>query len=101
MAVKFHLGYGVATIGYLTGIFILSSLPGEASGHAGRVLTNLLHLPMFFGLALCLLLTVSGGQWDRSVPYQLYWAVGLLGGTYAAFDEWHQSFVASGERAPV
>lgn len=58
MAVKFHLGYGVAAIGYMTGIFMLSSLPGAKSGPAVQLLTNFLHAPLFFGLALLLLLSV-------------------------------------------
>ena len=94
MAVKFHLGYGVAAIGYMTGIFLLSSLQGGKSGPAVQLLANLFHIPLFFGLALCLLLNVTGGQWYRSVSCPLYWGIGLLAGTYAALDEWHQFFVA-------
>lgn len=94
MAVKFHLGYGVVATGYMTGIFILSSLQGGKSGPAVQLFTKLLHIPLFFGLALCLLLSVTGGKWYGTVSCQLYWVIGLLAGTYAAFDEWHQSFVA-------
>lgn len=94
MAVKFHLGYGVAAIGYMTGIFILSSLQGGKSGPAVQLLANLFHIPLYFGLALLLLLSVTGGQWYRSVSCQLYLAIGVLAGIYAGFDEWHQSFVA-------
>lgn len=90
---KFHPGYGMAAIGYMTGIFMLSSLPGAKSGPAVQLLTNFLHVPLYFGLAVLLLLSVTGGQWYRTIPCQLYWSIGLLAGTYAAFDEWHQSFV--------
>jgi VanZ family protein len=93
MAMKFHLGYGLAAIGYVTGIFMLSSLPGGKSGPAVQLFANFLHIPLFFGLALCLLLSLTGGQWYRTVSYQLYWVIGLLAGTYAAIDEWHQFFV--------
>lgn len=91
---KFHLGYGVAASGYMTGIFFLSSSQGGKSDPEFQLLSNLFHVPLFSGLALCLLLSLTGGQWSRPLPYQLYGAISLLAGAYAAFDEWHQSFVA-------
>ena len=36
MAVKFHLGYGVAAIGYMTGILILTNLLERAFGESRR-----------------------------------------------------------------
>lgn len=93
MGIKFHPGYGVAAIGYMTGIFFLSSLQGAESGPAVRLFSNLLHIPLFAGLAWCLLLSLSGGQWIRTLSLPLYGIIGLLAGAYAALDEWHQFFV--------
>jgi VanZ family protein len=93
MKTKFHLGYGLAAIGYMTGIFVLSSAPGE-SALSSPLFWNLLHVPLFAGLASCLLLSLTEGQWDRSLSWQLYVVIGLLAGVYAAVDEWHQSFVS-------
>lgn len=70
-------------------------MQGGKSGSAVQLLTNLLHMPLFSGLAVCLLLSVTGGQWYRTVSCQLYCVIDLLAGTYAAFDEWHQSFVVA------
>lgn len=91
---KLHLGYGVATTGYMTGIFFLSSLQGGKSDPGFQLLSNLMHIPLFFGLAWCLLLSLNAGQWYRTLPQQFYCVIGLLAGAYAALDEWHQSFVA-------
>lgn len=93
MAVKFHLGYGVAAVGYMTGIFILSSFQAGTSGPAVQLFANLVHIPLFFGLSLCLLLSLNGGQWYGRMPDQLYGVIALLAGAYAVFDEWHQSLV--------
>lgn len=91
---KLHLGYGAAATGYVTGIFFLSSLQGGKSGPGFGILSDLIHIPLFFGFALCLVLSLTGGQWYRALSSQLYGVIGLLAGAYAAFDEWHQSFVA-------
>ena len=93
MKTKFHLGYGLAAIGYMTGIFVLTSAPGE-SALSSPLFWNLLHIPLFAGFASCLLLSLTEGQWDRSLSWQLYVVIGLLVGVYAAVDEWHQSFVS-------
>lgn len=97
MKVKLHLGYTVVALGYMTGIFILSELPAQCGGGpldpVREVLSNLLHIPLFAGLAWCLLMCLSDGQWYRTVSCQLYGIIGLLAGAYAAVDEWHQSFV--------
>ena len=87
-----HLGYAVAAIGYMTGIFVLSSLPEGGVGTPGSpVFWNLLHIPLFAGLASCLLLSVSNGQWRRRLPGWLYAAIALVAATYACFDEWRQA----------
>lgn len=89
---KFNLGYGLAAIGYMTGIFLLSSSQGDVAPASVLVL-KLLHLPLYAGLAACLLLSLTQAQWYRGVSWHLYGVIALLAGSYAAFDEWHQSFV--------
>lgn len=98
MKIKFHRSYSVGACGYVLGIFILSELP--ARGVEGRIdlgpqlLWNFLHVPLFAGLAWCLLMSLSGGQWSQSLCPEAYGVVGFLAGGYALLDEWHQSFVA-------
>jgi VanZ family protein len=90
---KFQFGYLVAAVGYMTGVFLLSS--SEASiGPSSILLTKVLHIPLFAGLAGCLLLAVTGGQWYRTLSIQAYMLVAVLAVGYAAADEWHQSFNA-------
>lgn len=93
-----HLGYLVASAGYMTGIFLLSSsvgesLPGSAGSVTSLIFTKLLHLPLFGGLALCLLLAMAGSHFGYRRRWQPYLMTALIAGTYAGFDEWHQSLV--------
>jgi VanZ like family len=90
--VKFNPGYGLAAVGYMAGIFLLSSSRDEVAP-ASVLILKLLHLPLFAGLAACLLLSVTQGRWYRFIPGYLYGLIALLAISYAAFDEWHQSFV--------
>jgi VanZ family protein len=92
---KIHLGYGVAAVGYMIGIFLLSASPEEAgSGGPGAALFwNLLHIPLSAGLASCLLLSLSNGQWQRRVPWRVYAVIVFIAGGYAGFAEWQQSWV--------
>jgi VanZ family protein len=93
---KIHLGYGLAAIGYMLGIFFLSNSPEDAgSGSPGTALFwNLVHIPLFAGLTSCLLLSLSDGQWFRRVPWRLYAVISAIAGAYAGFAEWHQSGVS-------
>lgn len=92
--IKLHLGYGVVATAYMIGMFFLSSVPGQKSGLASQLFSNLVHIPLFAGLAFFLLMSLSGGQWNRMVSFSLYGVVGVLGGACATLDEWHQSSVA-------
>lgn len=80
----------------MVGIFALSSLPESGPGVGGvstvgpPVFWNLLHVPLFAGLASCLLFSVSNGEWQRRIPGWLYAAIALVAATYAVFDEWRQ-----------
>ena len=97
MNAKLHLGYAGLALGYMAAIFFLSHLSPEAgSGWMDSmpgILSNGLHIPLFAGLAWCLLMTSAGGRWHQAVSWDWYTAIGLTAGAYAALDEWHQSFV--------
>lgn len=95
MRIKVHVGYAVGAAGYLVGIFLLSSTPGDAPLVAATpsLVFNLLHVPLFAGLATSLVLAFTGGCWTRRLPLRLYVAIALLAIGYAGFDEWRQSWV--------
>ncbi len=90
-----HLGYAAAAVGYMLGIALLSSGPANpGSGpSAASPLWSLLKVPLFAGLASCLLLSLNAGQWARRVPWRRYGVVILATGAYAAFHAWHPSFI--------
>lgn len=90
---NFQFGYLVAALGYMTGVFLLSSSEVNI-GPSSVLLTKVLHIPLFAGLAGCLLLAVTGGQWYRTLSIHAYALVAVLAVGYAAADEWHQSFTA-------
>ena len=81
-------------IGYMVGIWMLSSLPGGSVHVTGLewlespTIQNLLHIPLFAGLAH--LWAMSLRKLDHSRPYA--WAAALTIG-YGVIDEWHQAFV--------
>jgi len=97
---KLHPTYTVVTLAYLIGIFILSQIPGSDSAQGGiyilpERLQNFLHIPLFAGLAWCMLMSLTDGQWKKTAPLWCYCIVGCLSIFYAASDEWHQAFVPS------
>ncbi len=83
-------------LAYMAGIFALSSIPDDGTPEtlgeqmlqwATPALQNLLHLPMFGGLAAAwywALRPIIGGR--RSTLIGAF----LITGAYAIFDEWHQ-----------
>ena len=83
--------YGLATLGYMAAVFLLSSQ--DVVAPRSFIVLKLLHPPLFAGLAACLLLSLTQGQWSRPGSWRLYGVIGLVVGGYAASDEWHQSFV--------
>ena len=88
----FKLGFGVAALGYITAIFVLSSSEGRF-GPSSIILTKLLHIPLYAGLTWCLLLTATGGHWYRAVSWRVYAVVGVIATACAALDEGLQAFV--------
>jgi hypothetical protein len=73
---KVHLGFGLAGVGYLIGIAMLSCTPNLPLPVPLEI--ALVRVPLYAGLALCLLLSLSGGVWDRPPAARLYVLVGLL-----------------------
>ena len=91
---RLQLSYVVAALGYMIGIFILSSSEGTI-GPSSLVLTKALHIPLFAGVTGCLLLAVTGGRWYRRVSVQAYVLVAAIAIACAVADEWRQAFVVS------
>ena len=92
--------FGFLTVAWIGAIYWLSSRPDLSTTGSDPVVqaaSNLAHIPLFAGLAFCWLKTLSA---KHEISW---WRCGLtfLGaGTYAALDEWHQSFVP-GRQASV
>ena len=87
-----NLQFAGWTLLYLAGLYGLSSLPDQPVRHAHawvEVLSNLAHAPVFAGLAVLVLKTLSG---RHGVPnrYVAAFAVTVVCGV---LDEAHQSFV--------
>ena len=82
-----------AALAYMAGIYVLSSIPGnQADTEIGRVfmwvqpnVQNLLHVPLFGGLALCWYWSLAGYAIRPRLITSL--AIATL---CAVFDEWHQ-----------
>jgi VanZ family protein len=84
--------FALWTFLYLAGIYALSSIPEPPAreAHAWLMLiSNVAHAPVFAGLALLVLKTLSG---PNGIPnrYVMAFAVTAL---VSALDEWHQAFV--------
>jgi VanZ family protein len=86
------LRFAIWTFLYLAAIYWLSSLPDQPvrSDHAWLLLlSNLAHAPVFAGLAVLVLKTLSGSHRTPS----RYLAAFAVTAVCAGLDEWHQSFV--------
>ena len=85
---------------YMSAIFALSSVPGDPDPTAAGVylvfawlpphLQNLLHIPLFSGLAWLWCRTLEGRKWSGA---KVAWLAFLLSLFYGMADELHQSFV--------
>ena len=90
----------LAPIAYCAALYVLSAVPGALdqqnslehalAGLFPPLVQNLLHLPLFAGLAWCCSWALRG--WDLSPATRLSVAL-ILTLSYAAIDEWHQSYV--------
>jgi hypothetical protein len=81
---KIHLGFGLAGLGYLMGIGMLSCTPNLPLPAPLEV--ALVRVPLHAGLALCLLLSLSGGVWEQPPVMRLYVLVGLLAAACASAE---------------
>ena len=91
MAVKFNRPYLLLALVYMGGIYWLSSLSDIVA--KGGVDTNLLHIPLYAGLAFCLLNAMSATRPRQAIPLRLHGFAFVVAASCAALDEWHQSFV--------
>lgn len=93
--VELHAGYGLLTLAYMVGIYWLSSQPElgvRREEPLSRLGMNLVHVPVYAGLAVCFLQALAGGRATQTPRAASLLA--LLGAAgYGALDEWHQSFV--------
>lgn len=99
-----HSRYLLGTIAYMAALFTASAMPSDPEQAAVRplreLLSNLLHVPAYAGLAWLVLMTLSGGRWKEPGSWPLYGLVVAVSVGYAALDEWHQHFVP-GRRADL
>jgi len=70
MRLSFHPGYAVLTALFMLGIYMLSATPDYGSGGfinlVPKLLSKVLHVLIYSGLAWCLLKTFSGGTPGRT-----------------------------------
>lgn len=90
----FHPWYGLATLVYMAGITLLSSMPrhpvpGQSLIGYGL---NLGHIPLFAGLTILLIKAIAPKRRQFLAARTCAGAAVLLV-LFAAVDEWHQAFV--------
>jgi hypothetical protein len=87
--IRVHPLRALLALAYMASIFALSALPGRALAGLGlwAGLADLLHVPLYAGLALVTILALEGRLWLRVA---ITAATCLL---FALTDEWHQTFV--------
>lgn len=96
MGIELDRRYSLVTLGYMVSIFLLSSIPDRGAGDhsvSGRLLSNLLHIPLYAGLTFFFLQAIAGGRTERVLLRGPCWLTLLGTAAYAIFDEWHQSVV--------
>jgi VanZ family protein len=95
----FRPRYGLLALVWLGGLYWLSSRPDLSTTEQNamaRIVSNLMHAPLFAGLAFYCLKSVSG----QTVSWNACGVVVLVTTACAALLEWHQSFVP-GRQASV
>lgn len=93
MKIQLEWQYALLAVAYLAAIYRLSSLPDLGVTEAEPLVllvSNLSHVPLFAGLAFCVLKSLAGA---RAVRWGLYGLAFAASGACAVLDEWHQSFV--------
>jgi hypothetical protein len=84
---KIQPGYLLSACGYMT-VIVTVSADADGGGTTSPLVTNLLGATLFAGLASCLLLSLTGGEWGLALPWRLYAVVALIGVGIAGLDEW-------------
>jgi len=93
MQMRMAIRYRLLTVLYLAVIYGLSSLPDLSAADRHPLLalaTNLAHVPVFAGLAFCIVRSLPP-RLGRTVEGSIAAFAVCVG--LAALDEWHQSFV--------
>lgn len=88
--------YGLFCLAYVALVYWLGSRPELATGGSvplARAAANLFHIPLYAGLACCVLQAVSGAQGLAGVAPMRGILTLVVSAALAALDEWHQSFV--------
>jgi len=95
MRMKLYPRYGLLSLAYVVGIYWLSSMDLRVMGGDPliQLTLNLLHIPLYAGLAFCVLRAVSEGRSTEELRRGVSWLTIFVTGAYAALDEWHQYFV--------
>lgn len=98
---SFHPWYGLATLAYMAGITLLSSVPRQDAGRHVilEVGLNLGHIPLFAGLTFLLVKAVAPRRRGLSTASCVW--IALLLSAFAALDEWHQAFVPGRSSSPL
>jgi hypothetical protein len=91
---RLHLGFALAGLGYLIGIAMLSCAPNSALPAVVEV--AFVRIPLYAGLALCLLLSIGRGAWERPPGVRQYWLVGLLGAGCAGAEALYRVWAHAG-----
>jgi VanZ family protein len=93
-SLSFRPWYGVATVLYMAGIILMSSMPRHAAPRHALLEQglNLGHVPLFAGLTFLLIQAITPKQRQFLATGACAGAAALLV-AFAALDEWHQAFV--------
>lgn len=83
------MGLWAVTAGYMAAIFYFSSLPGSRLPIQPGVWDHLLHFLAYGGLGASIALSVG----DPAMSWRQAMIAVVIGITFGASDEWHQSFV--------
>lgn len=90
MAIEFPRPYLLLALVYMGGIYWLSS---RSNLGVKGVDASLLHIPLYAGLAFCLVKALSETLPRQAISWRLPGFAFTVAAAYAVADEWHQSFV--------
>jgi VanZ family protein len=96
LRIEIHRPYGLLTLAYMGVVAALSLRPDLSTEHSEPLVTlisNLLHIPAYAGLAYLLLKTFRGSRGGHDQPWELMTLAVLIAASFAAASEWAQFFV--------